>query len=394
MNAGHSVLIEFKYLYEDKDRFKNVRIYFWRGKGHRKVRIREERGTKAFRDAYDAAAALDTLIAIGDEVVAAPEATPDGRPVPSLPKPNTFRWACARYMKECPEFLQNGERTRHVRNLLFESMYAEPIKPGSTRTFADLPLDRLDLAAIYVLRDRKATLPESANGRTKALRQFFAWAIQPNVKLANSNLARDVPYFKGKGDGFHTWTIEEVRQFAKRHPIGTKAHLALGLLLFTGVRRSDVVKLGRQMRRGGWLHFTEFKGRDSKPKVRQLPLLPVLDRIIDASDLGNMTFLINEFDRPFSAGGFGNWFRDRCVEADVPGRAHGLRKAGATIAAENGATEHMLMSIYGWDSPKQAALYTKKARRAKLAQAGMKYLDLGDLEGIEDLDIVEAEDEE
>jgi hypothetical protein len=65
----------------------------------------------------------------------------------------------------------------------------------------------------------------------------------------------------------------------------------------------------------------------------------------------------------------------------------------ATIAAENGATEHMLMSIYGWESPKQAALYTRKARRARLAQAGMQYLDLGDLEGIEDLDIDEAEDE-
>ncbi len=54
--------------------------------------------------------------------------------------------------------------------------------------------------------------------------------------------------------------------------------------------------------------------------------------------------------------------------------------------AENGATEHMLMSIYGWESPKQAVLYAKKARRKKLAQAGMRYLD-----GIEDLDIEDGE---
>lgn len=44
----------------------------------------------------------------------------------------------------------------------------------------------------------------------------------------------------------------------------------------------------------------------------------------------------------------------------MPGRVHGLRKAGATITVENGATEFMLMSIYGWKSPKQVALYTKR----------------------------------
>ncbi|WP_181832741.1 hypothetical protein [Bosea caraganae] len=54
----------------------------------------------------------------------------------------------------------------------------------------------------------------------------------------------------------------------------------------------------------------------------------------------------------------------------------------------------MLMAIYGWESPKQAALYTKKARRRKLAKAGMLFLDLGDLDGIEDLDIEEDEGDE
>lgn len=52
------------------------------------------------------------------------------------------------------------------------------------------------------------------------------------------------------------------------------------------------------------------------------------------------------------------------------------------------------MSIYDWESPKQAALYTKKARRKKLAQAGMRYLDLGDLDEIEDIDKGESADED
>jgi integrase len=85
-----------------------------------------------------------------------------------------------------------------------------------------------------------------------------------------------------------------------------------------------------------------------------------------------MTFLVTEFGAPFTDAGFGNWFRDRCNEAGLPRcTAHGLRKAGATIAAENGATEHQLMAIYGWESPKQAALYTRKANRKRLAGDAM-----------------------
>lgn len=60
--------------------------------------------------------------------------------------------------------------------------------------------------------------------------------------------------------------------------------------------------------------------------------------------------------------------------------AHGLRKAGATIAAENGANEHQLMAIFGWLTPKQAALYTRAARQKKLAGDAMSLL-LGGKEG-------------
>ena len=84
---------------------------------------------------------------------------------------------------------------------------------------------------------------------------------------------------------------------------------------------------------------------------------------------------MTEFGRPFTAAGFGNWFRRRCDESGLPHcSAHGLRKAGATIAAGNQATEHQLMAIFGWVSPKQAALYTKAARQKVLAGSAMPLL--------------------
>jgi integrase len=91
--------------------------------------------------------------------------------------------------------------------------------------------------------------------------------------------------------------------------------------------------------------------------------------------VGELTFLVNEFGRAFTDAGFGNWFRDRCVEAGVPGRAHGLRKAGATIAANNDATAHQLMALFGWDTLKEAEKYTRAADQVRLTQDAMSLLD-------------------
>ncbi len=178
-------------------------------------------------------------------------------------------------------------------------------------------------------------------------------------------------------DGFHTWTEEEVRQYEARHPSGTKARLALALFLYTGVRISDVVRLGPQMERAGALCFTEEKNRAKKPKHREVPILPVLRAELDANPSGHLGYLVTEWGRPYaSPKAFGNWFKRQCVAAGLPHcTAHGLRKAGATFAADQGATEHQLMAIYGWDSPKQAALYTKAADRKRLIKDAMPLVD-------------------
>src|SRR5438067_9812367 len=78
--------------------------------------------------------------------------------------------------------------------------------------------------AIEVLPDRKINTPESANARLKAIRQVFKFGVKK--KLAPSNPAREVEYFKSGSTGFHTWTPEEVQQFERRHPVGSKARLA------------------------------------------------------------------------------------------------------------------------------------------------------------------------
>jgi integrase len=129
-----------------------------------------------------------------------------------------------------------------------------------------------------------------------------------------SNPAREVTYLKSRPGGFHSWTVEEVEKFEARLPIGTKARLALALLLYTGQRRSDVILFGRQHVRDGWLKFTQTKNRRNRPISLELPVLPPLQRAIDATATGDLTFLVNGFNRPFTAAGFGNKMRQWCDE--------------------------------------------------------------------------------
>ena len=115
------------------------------------------------------------------------------------------------------------------------------------------------------------------------------------------------------------------------------------------------------------LIFTETKGSSRIVKTHELPILPPLRQSIDATLTGHLVYLVTEFGKPHSAKGFGNRFKKRCREAGLEDlSAHGLRKLGAQRCAEAGATEHQLMALFGWTNPQQAAVYTRKANRAKL----------------------------
>jgi hypothetical protein len=100
-----------------------------------------------------------------------------------------------------------------------------------------------------------------------------------------------------------------------------------------------------------------------------------LQSIIDASPCGDLTFLVTEFGKPFSAKGFRSKMRQWCDTAGLPHcTAHGLRKASVVIAAHHGATPHQLMSIFGSRTLKEAERYTKAADQRRIASGAMQLL--------------------
>jgi integrase len=352
------VNMRLRHIVRDKDRHGNVRIYF-RRRGQEKVRIHEPFGSPEFVATYNRLLNASN-VARGERSPAAPL--------------GTLRWLCEQYFRSS-KFRQLDQRTQHVRRLVLEGAWAEPTQPGSPLTFGAVAYVHINAKAVRVLRDRKLDAPESGNARVKALRQVFAWALREEIEGVTQNPALTIEYLKGKPGGIHSWTVEEVEQFERNHEIGSTARLALALLLYTGQRKSDVILFGRQHVRDGWLRFTQVKNKRNKPITLELPILSALQKIIEASPTGDLTFLVNDLGRPFTSAGFGNKMRQWCNEAGLPHcSAHGLRKAGAAIAAENGATPHQLMSVFGWVSLKQAELYTRAAQQKRIAKEAMPLL--------------------
>lgn len=188
---------------------------------------------------------------------------------------------------------------------------------------------------------------------------------------------RKIPGVGGKGRDADTDGHRPLKTRVRRvfHG-GTTARLALALLLYTGQRRSDVPRLGRQhVTKKNWLRFTQFKNRNRNPTTLEIPIIPALQQELAAAPAGDLTFLVTAHGRPFSIAGFGNKMRQWCDEAGLPHcSAHGLRKAGAVRAAENGATAHQLQAIFGWKTLSEAQRYTQAAEQKRLPGDAMGLL--------------------
>jgi integrase len=261
-------------------------------------------------------------------------------------------------------FAALGESTRQNRRRILENFRAD---------HGDRRMALMSSEALQIIADKKT--PASQKDFRKAMSGFLRHAKA--LKLIGHNPLAGVAFAKLKqGPGHLPWTLEECEQFEVAHPVGTKARLAYELLLQLGHSKCDVVRVGPQHVKDGELSFYR-----KKTKVGfTIPVLPPLKAAIDAMPKSerHLTCLVTEYGKPFTANGFGSWFRDRCNEAlprkDVEtGRPrctpHGLRKSAATRFADRGATVPQLMAWFGWKTPAEAIRYVEAADRRKAAKA-------------------------
>lgn len=273
-------------------------------------------------------------------------------PKPPAAKSGTLRWLIDQYFAS-GRFFHLADETQDMRRRVLNNVAA---------TGGDLRFAEITSQDIMAGKVRREATPYAAANYVKIMSQLFAFAVDAGYLTANpaAPVKTTVPFT----DGHHTWTVEEVDQYRAAHPIGSQARLALELLLFTGLRRADAVKLGRQHVKDGVIRYRATKnGYDLEFRV-----LPPLAAAIEATKCGDLAFLCTSTGRPWAKESFGTWFAEQCKAAGVPGRAHGLRKAGATLAAENGADELSLAAMWGWHDPRQSKTYIRKASRKIMAE--------------------------
>jgi integrase len=222
--------------------------------------------------------------------------------------------------------------------------------------------------------NKKAGTPFAQRNFLNTLRSMFQWAVKEGRIPDDPTLG--VTRERAKTAGYKTWSEDHIARFEAAYSIGTKGRLAFALLLYTGQRRGDVVKMGRHAVHNGVLTIDQGKTEGGEEAHLEIPVHPRLREIIEATPaVGVKTFLVTHFGKPYTAPGFGNWFRKRC---DVAGcsdvSAHGLRKATARRLAEIGCTANQIAAITGHASLSEVQRYTKAADRKRMAREAMAKL--------------------
>jgi len=327
------------YLHLEIDRRGRRRWYVRKGKGAR-IRIRGEYGTAEFQAQYEAALRGER---------------PPSKPVAPA---GTLAWLIARYC-ETPAWASLSRATRRQRWRILQQIIAS----AGAQSFKSITE-----AKVLDGRDRRCRTPAQARHFLDTLRGLFGWA--KDAQFVEVNPASAVKYPpQRKTQGFPAWTEDDIARYEQRWPRGSKERVWLDVLLLTGLRRGDAVKLGRQHVRDGVATIRTEKSGGQIEVV--IPILPALAETLRAGPVGELAFICGERGRPMTKESFGNAFSEACRAAGVRKSAHGVRKAGATRAANNGATVAQLEAIFGWVGGRMASLYTRSADRKRLAREAM-----------------------
>jgi integrase len=325
------------HLHKETNRHGNTVWYVRDGKGPR-IRVKAIYGTPEFDAAYQAALNGES-----------PRAT-------TKAAKGSLEWLWMLY-RQTNAWTDLSMATRRQR---------ENIMRGVLKTGGDKPLSNITGAAIKHGIDRRK--PFAARHFVDTMRGLYKWAVAAEHVTSDPTAGKAVA--KPKTKGFPVWTEEDLEQFERRWQIGTRERVMFDVYLYTGLRRGDAAKLGKQHIRNGVITIdTEKTGT----RVT-IPVLPELAETIAAGPTGELSIIASKKGQPIRKEVLGNLFKEACRAAGINKSAHGIRKTAATRAANNGATVATLEAIFGWEGGQMASLYTRAADRKALAAEHMEKL--------------------
>lgn len=282
------------------------------------------------------------------------------RPKPKNPYVAAYSlyWLINQYMAS-PQFAEAKKATQTQRR----SILLRIAKESGHRDCRTLTRE-----AVQAGRDKRADTPGAANNMLKAMKALYKWAI--DAGHVTHNPVEGVKRLKMGESSWKPWTLEQREKFKEEHPFGTTARTAFHLAFDGGLRRSDVVRVGRQHRNATHLKIEQQK----TGKIVAFMVTPDLAKALDTSPNEGLLYIQTAYGKPFSVKGFGAAVRRWVKEAGLPAELtlHGLRKADGVRMAEAGATENEIAAKLGHSDTRSASIYTKGANQQRLADAAIR----------------------
>jgi integrase len=279
-------------------------------------------------------------------------------------KPKSIGWLVSKYFEYLEGRIKAGNfsaKTLKKKRNLFKRLLKRPDKE------ALIPQERL-----IEMQDEMASTPAQADAFIEAVGVLYDWAIPR--KYVRSNPARGIARIYEKGDGATPWKGTDVDKFFAKHKPGSKAHVCMSVLLWTGCRIEDTTMLGRKFEciidDVDALRWTPLKKHSTEVIV---PFLPPLKAATRAPKVQGATYVLGRGGHPFASGDSASaMFKRWCHQAGIGHlSAHGVRKGLAEILAGLGCSQYEIMAILGHSEAKTSEVYTKRVERWRLALGAM-----------------------
>jgi integrase len=252
--------------------------YVREGKGPR-IRIKGTYGTPEFETAYRAAINAES-----------PRAAPG-------PRHGTLEWLWTLY-RQTEAWTGLSLATRRQR---------ENIMKPILKTSGAYPLSSVDGKAIRNGVDKRK--PYAARHFVDTLHGMFKWAI--GAQHVSTDPTLGITTAKSKTKGFPVWTEEELEQYETHWPLGTRERVMFGVYCFTGLRRGDAARLGKQhigKKSAEYPHGVITINTEKTGTRVTIPVLPELAEIIAAGPTGELSIIASKSGQPIRKESLGTLF--------------------------------------------------------------------------------------
>jgi integrase len=209
-------------------------VWYVRVDKGKRIRLRAEFGTPQFNAEYQAAVSGDAPPKSDNEQL----------------DTGSVAWLIERY-RETKAWMKHSAATRRQRENIFKQVRASS---------GNEPASKITRKAIIVGREKRERTPHQARHFLDAMRGLCALAVSAgHLKIDPTEGVKNPP--RNKGPGFKPWTEDNVDAYQRRWPIGTHERVWLDVLLYSGLRRGDVVR--EKMQKRTILCLVQSAGRSS-----------------------------------------------------------------------------------------------------------------------------------